>query len=211
VIGIARDSKYVSLAEVAQPFMYRPFSQHPRTRMTLVVQSTGDAAALAPAIRAEAAAIDASVPMFDVRTLEDLYRARALAPPRNVALVASALGLLALVLATVGLYGVIAFLTARRTHEIGIRVAVGASPRRVLGIVLTQAAGPVAIGLGVGIGLALLLAPLVGSPAFDFVVPSDATVFVLVPVAIGAIALSAAAIPALRAIRVDPVAALRAE
>ena len=108
--------------------------------------------ALASVLRETAASVNANVPLFDLRTLDDLYQSRALLPSRMMSRIVTALGVLGLVLACVGLYSVIAFLFANRTHEIGIRMAVGASPSRVLGMVLTHASflGPAGPGCGAG-------------------------------------------------------------
>jgi putative ABC transport system permease protein len=121
----------------------------------------------------------------------------------------TALGVLGLVLACVGLYGVIAFLFANRTHEIGIRMAVGASPSRVLGMVLTHAGALVLPGLVAGLGLATLLTPFLASPAFDFVTPRDPLVMTVAPLSMALVCIVAAMLPARRAARVNPTAALR--
>ncbi|HVQ14160.1 MAG TPA: FtsX-like permease family protein, partial [Vicinamibacterales bacterium] len=211
VIGVAKDGRYWQLGESPQPFIYRPFSQARPGRMTMVVLSSGDTSplALASALRETAAAVNASVPLFDLRTLDDLYQSRALLPSRMMSRIVTALGVLGLVLACVGLYGVIAFLFANRTHEIGIRMAVGASPARVLGMVLTHASVLVLPGLVAGLGLAVFLTPFLASPAFDFVTPGDPVVMTVAPLAMALVCFTAAMLPARRAARVNPTAALR--
>jgi ABC-type antimicrobial peptide transport system permease subunit len=211
VVGIARDGKYGVLAESPQPFLYRPFAQGRRVAMTLVVLAKGEAAAVASDIRAAVQAVDPAVPMFDVRTMDDLYRSRALLPSRITSQLVSALGVLALVLASVGLYGVMAFVSARRTREIAVRVAVGATARTVVLLVLRQAAAPIAPGLVLGLALAAALTPLISSPTFDFVTANDPLVFASVPMVIVVVALIASAMPAVRAARVDPATLLRAD
>ena len=136
---------------------------------------------------------------LDLRTLEDLYRSRALLPSRMMSQIVTALSVLGPVLACVGLYGVVTFLFSSRTHEIGIRMAVGATPTRVLRTVLTHAmvlAGP---GLILGLGAAALLTPLLASPAFDFVEPNDPAVLTAAPLTMALVCLLAAALPARRA------------
>jgi predicted permease len=211
VIGVAKDGRYWQLGESPQPFIYRPFSQARPGRMTMVVLSTEDTSplALASALREAAASVNASVPLFDLRTLDDLYQSRALLPSRMMSRIVTALGVLGLVLACVGLYGVIAFLFANRTHEIGIRMAVGASPSRVLGLVLTHASVLVLPGLIAGLGLAALLTPLLVSPAFDFVTPRDPVVMTTAPLAMALVCFASAMLPARRAARVNPTQALR--
>jgi len=211
VVGIAKDGRYVQLGESPQPFIYRPFSQARFGRMTMVVLATENASplALTSSVREAAASIDANVPLFDVRTLDDLYQSRALLPSRVMSRIVTALGVLGLVLACVGLYGVIAFLFANRTHEIGIRMAVGASPSRVLSMVLTHAAALVVPGIVAGLGLAALLTPFLAAPAFDFVAPDDPVVMTVAPVAMALVCFTAAMLPARRAARVNPTSALR--
>jgi predicted permease len=209
VIGIARDGKYVTLLEPQQPFVFLPSSQRYRASLTMIVLTNSDPAALAAPVRAAVEALDANVPMFDVRTLNGLYQARAMLPPRLTSQVVTSLGLLGTVLAIIGLYGVVAYVTAGRTHEIGIRMAVGADRRAVLLLVLKQAAGVVSVGLVIGIGLAFVFTPGLAEP-FD-INPRDATVFTLVPVALAGVALLASLVPACRAARIDPMVALREE
>jgi predicted permease len=209
VVGIARDGKYWQLAEAPRPFIYRPVAQTRGGPLTMVVLAAGSPEAIAPAVRAAVADVDANVPLFDVTTYDSFYRSRALLPSRVLARIVSALGVLSVLLASIGLYGVIAFLFAQRTQEIGIRIAVGASPGRVVRMVLRQAAVFVAPGLALGLALASVLTPLLASPAFDFVTPGDPLVIMLAAITMAAVAFVAATFPAVRASRVDPVTALR--
>jgi len=211
IVGIAQDGKYRQLAEAAQPFVYRPIAQGRRVSLTMVLLASGDPSALASPLRAAVQSVDPAVPIFDVRTFDDLYRSKALLPARTMSQVVTALGVLAVLLSSVGLYGVIAFLTMRRTSEIGVRMAVGATPGRVLRLVLRQAATFVLPGVGLGTVAAFLLVPLLASPAFDFVTPRDPWVFAWVVALTSGLALVAAGVPARKAARVDPVVALRTE
>jgi predicted permease len=211
VVGVARDGKYWQLAESPRPFIYRPVAQSRRGTLTMAVLAAESPEAIVSGVRAAVADVDANVPVFDVATFDYVYYSRALLPSRVMAQVVSALGVLSLILASIGLYAVIAFLFARRTQEIGVRIAVGASRGQVVGMVLKQAAVFVLPGLVVGLALAALLTPLLASPAFDFVTPDDPLVMTLAAVTMAAIAVVAATFPAVRASRVDPVTALRAQ
>ena len=211
VVGIAGDGKYWQLAEPTRPFIYRPVTQSLAGSLTMAVLATESPEAIVPGVRAAVTGVDANVPMFDVTTFDSFYHSRPLLPSRVMASIVSALGILSLLLASIGLYGVIAFLFARRTQEIGIRIAVGASRGQVVRMVLRQAAVFVVPGLVVGLALAAVLTPLLASPAFDFVTPGDPLVMTLAAVAMAAVAFVAATFPAVRASRVDPVTALRAQ
>lgn len=210
VVGIAKDGKYLDIAEQQQPAIFMPFSQqNGQSWMTMVVLGTEDAASLAAPIRSELKLLDASIPAFNIRTLDSVYEARTIVPQRLISQIMVSVGLLGLVLATVGLYGVVAYLTTLRTREIGIRMALGADRRNVLLMVLRQAAGMVGAGLAVGLVLAFFLTPAFAS-AFNFV-PRDATILAEVSLVLIAAALTASLIPARRAAMVSPTVALRDE
>ncbi|HEU4690184.1 MAG TPA: ABC transporter permease [Vicinamibacterales bacterium] len=211
VVGVAKDGKYWQLGESPQPFIYRPFSQARPGPMTMVVLAADDASpiALTASVRTAAASVNSTVPLYDLRTMEDLYRSRALLPSRMVSQIVTALGVLGLVLACVGLYAVVSFLFSNRIQEIGIRMAVGASPPLVLGMVIRHAMFLIAPGLALGLGVAVVLTPMLASPAFDFVTPGDPLVLTLAPVTMAAVCLIAALVPARRAAHVDPTRALR--
>jgi len=209
VVGIARDGRYGSLLEAQQPFLFLPLAQRSRTAMTLMVHSRVDPTSLAGPVSAQVRAIDPEVPVYDVRSLEDLYQKRAMLPPRLTFQMMASLALIGIGLAVIGLYGVIAYLTARRTHEIGIRMALGAERRGVLLLVVRHAAAVVGIGLALGVAASFAAAPLLAGP-FD-IEPRNAAVFTLTPALVAAAALAAVLIPARRASRVDPVKALRCD
>jgi predicted permease len=211
IVGVAQDGKYWQLGEAPQPFIYRPLSQGRRLALTLMILAQREPTDLSSAVRAAAAAVDPAVPVFDIRTLDDLYQSRALLPSRTMSQLVAALGVSALLLSAIGLYAVIAFLAARRTYEIGIRMAIGATQGRVVRLVMRQAAILVLPGIALGMGAAFLLAPLLARPEFDFVMPHDPRVFGLVLLMTSCVTLLAAGIPARRAARVDPTIALRAE
>ena len=218
VVGVARDAKYSSLRESLQPFVYFAFAQteSPAAHAELLVR-TGcppkvggcDPARLAPTIRAAVRELDPLLPTPAVTTLS-AATSGVLAPQRMAALITSVLGAVGLLLAAVGLYGIVAYLVGQRTREIGVRMALGATQRDVLRLVVTDGMRPVAVGMGVGLLLAfgvtrLLMAFLLG------VSPLDAVTFVAGAALLTAVALLASWLPARRAAATDPVRALRAE
>jgi macrolide transport system ATP-binding/permease protein len=209
VVGIAKDGKYGYVREPQQPFIFLPFSQRYRSAMTMTVRTRDNPADIAGSILKAVRAVDPSVPTYDVRTLENLFEARAMLPPRLTSQSMTALGLLGLALSAIGLYGVIAYMTALRTREIGIRMAIGANRLSVVVLVLRQMAAAVLVGLAVGLVLAVVLTPLLAGP-FD-IEPRDGIVFALVPLIVLVVSLLAAILPAQRAARVDPMIALRSE
>jgi len=129
---------------------------------------------------------------------------------RTPALLAGTFGLFALVLAVIGIYGVVSYAVARRTREVGIRVALGARPHDVVRLVVRNGIAPAAVGIAAGLAAALLVTGLLGSMLYD-VSPRDGFIFVAIPLLLGAVAMAATYLPALRALQVDPMTALRSE
>jgi predicted permease len=208
VVGLARDGKYVSIAESPRPFVFYPQLQL-ADGITLHVRTTGDPRAMLPAVRREVATVAPTWMMERPRTLEEHIGA-ALLPQRIAAGTLGAFGVVALLLAAVGLYGVVAFAVAQRTREIGIRVALGAQSGEVLGLMLRQGMTLAGIGLVVGLSLAaaagrLVSGLLLGAGA------SDPLVFVAAGVTLGLVTAVASYVPARRASRVDPMVALRSQ
>ena len=214
VVGISRDVHHNAVIEHSRAEMYVPHAQWPRaTRgsarvgMTLVVKTDGDPMALAPRIRDEIRAIDRRVPLSDVRTVEDVAAA-ALAEPRFTTLVLSVFAGLALLLAAVGLYGVVSFVASRRTREIGVRVALGARPSEVRWLVVRD--GLVTSGAGViaGLVVSVLATGMVSSQLYG-ISRLDPAAFAAAPLALLAVTVLASYLPARRAARLSPVTALR--
>jgi predicted permease len=193
-----------------QPHVYAPLTQDPAPRASLVVQpAAGSAAALAPAIRAAVARIDRERPVASVRTLADIG-AQATSRPRFRAVLVGTFAALALVLALVGVFGLIGYSVQQRLREFGVRVALGATRASVIALVLADARRVVAVGILIGLASAAALARSIGSFLFG-VRPLDLVTFVSVAVVLGLSAALATAIPAWRAAHVDPVETFRNE
>lgn len=214
VIGIVRDAKYASLRNDAPPTVYQPLQQASDIPyMNFEVHTAGDPLAIVPAVRAAVASIDPKVPVYRVQTQENLVD-EALTQERLFAKLTSLLGALALVLACVGLYGILAYAVARRTREIGIRMALGAKQFDVLGMVLRETLMLIAAGIALGIPAALGATRLASGFISDFLYGLKSTDVASIVAAAGllaGVALCAGAIPARRAAKVDPLIALRHE
>jgi predicted permease len=207
VVGIVRDSKYASLAEDAVPVAYMPLAQNHETGVVLYVRTSGSPGALAPALRLEIQQIEPNLPLPSISTMRETI-GTSLYAARMGAWLLSAFGGLALLLAVVGIYGVLSFTIARRTREMGIRLALGAGSRRVFLLVVRDGMWLVGLGavlgvIGAAIGSKSLTAFLYATQPRDL--PSFASAIVLLAL----VAFVACAIPARRAIRVDPVTTLR--
>ena len=210
VVGVARDSKFLSLGERPTRFMYLPFGQNARSEMTLHVRAPGvGAAALGEALRGVVKELEPRLPPVSVTTIvQDMQIS--LLPAQAGAGFLGTFGLLALVLATVGIYGVTSYAVAQRTREIGIRTALGANRRDVLRLVLGESMRLVAIGGALGLALALGAGRLLQSLLYG-VSPTDPLTFAGTPLLLAGVALLATLIPARRAAKVDPMVALRYE
>jgi len=209
VVGVVRDSKYQTLGETPHSYVYLPLEQSYDPKMTLVVRTTSEPRALAPVVREQIRALNANLPIADVQTLRDQIELT-LFPSRIAAWTLGGFGLLALLLAGIGIYGVVSYGAAQRTREIGVRMALGAKERDVLRLVLWD--GLIVIGAGLAIGLSLAAAATRLIVAFLYGVgATDPLTFVIVPLLLGVVALVASYIPARRAVKVDPLVALRYE
>jgi predicted permease len=209
VVGVAGDGKYRSITDTPKPMIYVALNQWYWPDNVLHVRTAGDAAAIVPALHAAIKAIDPNIPLFDVRTIEQHLEV-SLFVQRMVASLLAAFGLLALVLAMVGLYGVIAALSAQRTPEIGMRMALGATAGDILALILRQGLSISAIGIGAGLVLTFGVtrfyrALLVG------VSTTDGFSFFGTAALLLTIALAATYFPARRAASINPLAALRHE
>ena len=216
VVGVIRDERHNGLTGAIKEKFFVPYAQFPAARsgdaarnMSLVVRTSGDPAALAAPIRAEVRRLDPSLPVANVRRMTDVVAA-SMATPRLTGSLLTAFGVLALFLAAVGVSGVLSYLVSRRRREIGIRMALGASRRNVLGLIVRRGLLTAAWGVLAGIVGGFALTRLMESLLYG-VAPRDPATFVIVALLLFGIALVASALPALRAARVDPLEALRSE
>jgi len=209
IVGIVGDVKQNGLTKDTRPHTYEPFAQAPNQFMTLIVRSSTDPASLVPAIRGKVLALDSELPLQRTITLDRVI-ANSIRQQRFTSIVLSVFAGVALLLAAAGLYGVISYSVAQRTHELGIRVALGAQVKDVMQLVLRQGMTFVIAGEVVGIIGALALTRLLGGLLFG-VTPTDAATFIGVTAGLTFVALLACYIPARRATKVDPLVALRYE
>ncbi len=206
VVGIARDSKYNFIGEAPQPFIYQPLRQTPQPAVTLHTRSVNPDAVLGT-VRTAVQQMEPTMPLVGVFTMPDVFD-QALWAPRMGALLLGIFGALALLLASIGVYGVMAYSVSQRTRELGIRLALGATAREVRGMVFLQGIVLTAVGVVVGIAAAFGLSRLIANLLFEMS-PNDPVTFVAIPLVLIAVAALAIYLPARRASRVDPVIALR--
>jgi predicted permease len=209
VVGIAKDVKNRTLTEAPQPFLYLPLLQDYRSNMILVARTAGAPEKMFHAIQTEVAALDPEIPMFDVKTLEE-HIGVSLFLQHMAATLLSIFGLLALSLAAVGLYGVMAYTVAQRTRELGIRVSVGAKQSDIFKLILGQGLMLTVIGMIGGLVTALAVTRLSAGLLYG-VSAADPMTFTVVALILLGVALIAGYSPARRATKVDPMIALRME
>jgi predicted permease len=214
VVGVAGDIRSRGPATPPVAEFYLPMTQAPadawnwtQRSMYIVVRAAGDPGALTQPLREAIARIDPDLPLFDVRMMSQRLSS-SLATARFNTLLLTILGGVGLLLAASGIYGVIAYFVSQRTHEIGVRMALGATPGSVVRLILAQAMRPVALGAAVGIGAALAASRVLTNQLFD-VSPTDPATIAAVVVTLGAVALAASAVPARRAAAIDPTKALQ--
>jgi len=209
VVGISATAKYLWIGEAPTDFLYLPDKQRHYSRMTLMVQSEANARSMMQPVRQAVTTLDRNVPIHDARTMQDFYQKRAIEVPTMIIQTVAGLGLMGLILAMIGLYGLVAYSVSRRTREIGVRMAIGAQSSDVLQMVLRQglllAAGGIVLGILGGVGASRMVMFLFNGTAPNYsIFLSMATVEV-------AVTLFATYIPARRASLVDPMRALRDE
>ncbi len=209
IVGVVEDGKYNSLNEKPVPYLFFPLLQVPRYQLTVMVGTDGDPGAAATTVREVIRQIDPRMPTLQMMTLEEHTR-YAFYEPHLAAVVVGTLGGAGLLLSLVGLYGVVAFVVARRTREIGVRMALGARPRDVFRTVLTRAIWLAFVGVMVGAAFGLLVTQALQGSIYG-VNPSDPLSFVSTAVLLVVVSVAASWWPARRAMRVDPIRALRAE
>jgi putative ABC transport system permease protein len=209
IVGVVGDVRYDSLTNEAEPTVYQPHPELTYPFMTLVIRTTGDPAEMAPAVRREIAAIDPEQPVADVRTMTQVMADTVARARFNTLLLAVFAGL-ATLLAAVGIFGVMSYSVQLRTREIGLRMALGAQPGRVLLLVLRQGLLLTLVGIGVGLAGALALSRVMSGLLYG-VTASDPATFVAIVALLGFVSLVACYIPARRATRIDPMITLRTE
>jgi len=209
VVGVAQDGRYSDLTEKQRAYMFMSLYQESWGDSVLIVRTMGEPGAMASTLRQELAAIDHNVAVLSTITMEEYMRS-ALFEQRSEVQLTSILAALGLILASVGLYGVVAFMVTRRTHEIGIRLAVGAQSRNVFIFVLKRGLVLTGAGLGIGLGFAAVLSRYLATLLYG-VSPSDPLTYGGVIGVVLAVALVASSIPARRATKVDPIMALKSE
>ena len=209
IVGVARTAKYRNLREQPLPFIYIPLGQEYQAGMTLMVRTAGASAALVGPLRNELRALNKDVSVFSVQLMEERIGGQ-LAADRMIAVLLSVFAAGALLLAAIGIYGVMGYSVARRTHEIGIRIALGANRRDIMKLMVGHGMVLVLIGAGLGLVLALALTRVLKSLLFD-ISATDPLTFVAVVLVLVGVALAACYLPARRATKVDPLVALRFE
>jgi predicted permease len=210
VVGVAKSGHYLAVNEAPAPYVYLPYEQNPRQRMTLIVQSADDAATLAIPLRDAVRSIDGNMPVFNLRTVATLYNSRVTDTWLNLFQMVGTMGFIGLALATAGLYGLIAYTVSRRVKEFGIRIAIGASFRDVVWLVERRGLMLAAIGIAIGGALTFAAAPMLAA-GFPGLGVSSPVVYALVPLALLLVSAVASYVPARRAAGMDPLRSLRTE
>jgi predicted permease len=210
IVGVAQTIKYQLTFEKPMDFVYLPLAQHPVARMVLMLRSSGDPLPLVQSVKDVVRTLDSNLPLLDTRTYADFYLNRAVKGPGVAVDLVAAMGVVGLLLATAGLYGLVAYNVSRRTREIGIRIALGAESSDVLRLVMGK--GLVLVGMGAAIGLAMGFAVerLMNSMLFN-AGGVDILAYVTVVPSLFLVTMLAAYLPARRASRIAPTQALRYE
>jgi predicted permease len=209
IIGVARDGKYWTIGEASQPFSYTPLLQSYSSSTTMVIRTTIEPRSLLTSVQREFQSLDETLPVFGSKTLEE-HLGISLFPTRVAAMLLGSFGGIALILAAICIYGVMAYSVAQRTREIGIRMALGAQTTDVLAMILKQGARLVSIGLVIGLLAAFALTNFMSSVLYG-VSATDLWTFAIVSAALIGVALGACFLPARRAAKTNPIIALRYE
>jgi len=209
IVGVARTVKYRNLREAALPFVYLPLAQNDQPDMTVLVRAEGDPVALVGAVRSEMQIVNKSVTVSSVAVMKETLAGQ-LAVDRLIAVLLSVFGGAALLLAAIGIYGVMGYVVAQRTREIGIRVALGAESSDILALIVRRGLMLTLIGAGIGLLIALALMRALQSLLFG-VSATDPLTFSVIATVLIIVALLASYFPARRATKVDPIVALRNE
>jgi putative ABC transport system permease protein len=209
IVGVIGDVKYGGLDAPTPPEVYLPHAQHPVGDLTIAVRTAGDPLAFVPTVRADLAAVDRELPLSDIRPMTDVV-GRSVAERRFTMLLLASFALVAVMLAGIGIYGLLAYVVTQRTPEIGVRLAMGATPKDVVRLFVREGAALTIVGVVAGLAGALAAARALTTLLFG-VTATDPATFVIVAGLLMAVALVASYVPARRAARVDPMTALRAD
>jgi len=209
VVGVIRDGKYFSLGEDQAPFVYRNLRPEDGSYLTLVVRTAGDPQQMISAIRGEFQKIDSNLPVYGVKTMTE-HMGLPLFPARVAAILLGSFGLLALILAAIGIFGVMSYLVSQRTREIGIRMALGASTHGILRLVVGHGLKLIGLGMAIGLVTAVVGTRLMSALLYG-VSATDGLTFGAIGLLLIGVAVLACYLPARRATQVDPMIALRCE
>jgi predicted permease len=209
IVAVVGDVRSSRLDATAAPEVYVPYAQHPVDSLTIAVRTVGDPAGFMPTAHADLASLDRNLPLAGIRTMDEVV-GRSIAERRFTMLLLATFAVVAVLLAAIGVYGVLAYLVSQRTQEIGVRLAIGATPGNVVGLFVREGAMLMAIGVACGLAGALLVTRALSTLLFG-VTTTDPLTFAAVAVTLTIVALLASYVPARRAARVDPMTALRAD
>jgi putative ABC transport system permease protein len=209
IIGVVADVKNEDLDEAAEPTAYSPYAQNPWSTMSLVIRGTQDPTRLASAVRSEVQELDPNVPVSNIKPVRQMIDER-ISPKRLMTYILGVFGLIALLLASIGIYGVMSYAVTQRTQEIGVRIALGAQAPDVLKLVVKKGMAMALVGVAIGLAGAYALTRVLANLLFR-VSPTDLLTFAAVTISLIVVALLACYIPARRATKVDPLVALRYE
>jgi putative ABC transport system permease protein len=207
VVAIVGDVKGRSLDARAAPEVYVPYAQHQVDSLTIAVRTADDPMAFVPMARADLASLDRDVPLAGVRTMDEVI-GRSIAERRFTMLLLASFASVAVLLAAIGVYGVLAYLVSQRTQEIGVRLAIGATPADVVRMFVREGAGLTLVGVAAGLAGSLAVTRALSTLLFG-VTTTDPITFAVVAGTLGLVALLASYLPARRAAKVDPMTALR--
>jgi predicted permease len=207
VVGVAKDGKYFLLGEPPTEYLFVPHSQAYDGKMTIIARTSGDPENLGEAIRREVAGLDSELPVYGIRSMPR-YLDRVLSGPKSIAGLATLFGMIALLMASIGLYGVMSYSVSQRTREVGIRMALGASNGSVVKLVLREGSVLVGVGIGIGLAAAILVSRFLESFLYG-VSSTDPLTFLIIPAVLVLVSFLASYLPARRAAKVDPMVALR--